>query len=266
MEAVFEQSPEVDLTPRNVEGSETLAAAVGGTVLPGGSVRCRPRGAISELPGYADGDWWVQDAGAALAARLLAPCAGETVLDLCAAPGGKTLQVAASGAHVTAVDSSDVRTRRLRANLARCKLTAEIIVADALAWTPPAAFDAILLDAPCSATGTLRRHPDLPFVRDASGLSRLIDLQAALLDRAVAWLRPGGRLVYCTCSLLPEEGEAQISAALARHPTVGIDDTELNRAIEPIWRRDDGTLRLTPETWAEHGGVDGFFVAVMRQV
>ncbi len=217
------------------------------------------------LPGYGEGDWWVQDAAAALAAKVLAPQPGERVLDLCAAPGGKTLQLAAAGAEVTALDLSEARMERVRENLARCRLAAEIVVADALTWEGPSGFDAVLLDAPCSATGTIRRHPDLPFVRDPAGLKEIAALQAALLDRALTRLRPGGRLVFATCSLLPEEGERQVSAALARHPGLAADRAALDLpGIEPGWITGEGGLRLRPDYWPERGGLDGFFIACLR--
>lgn len=204
MEAAQVKGAALDLTPKDGD-ADALARRIGATALPTGSVRLTGPAQVSELPGYGTGDWWVQDAAAALAAKVLAPRPGERVLDLCAAPGGKTLQLAAAGAKVTALDLSASRMDRVRENLARCGLQAETVVADALDWDSAHPFDAVLLDAPCSATGTIRRHPDLPFVRDASGLKALFALQAALLDRALGLLGPGGRLVFATCSLLPEE-------------------------------------------------------------
>ena len=240
------------------------AAKLGAELLPTGTLRLAQTGQITELPGYATGDWWVQDAAAALPAKVLNARPGERVLDLCAAPGGKTLQLLAAGARVTALDVSAPRLDRLEENLARCGMTAETVVADALDWTPSAPFDAILLDAPCSATGTIRRHPDLPFVKDASGIKTLVALQAALLDRALGWLKPGGRLVYATCSLLPEEGEAQIAAALARHPGLRLAPIT-TPGLDPDWLTETGCLRLRPDLWPERGGLDGFFVAVLQQ-
>ena len=184
---------------------------------------------------------------------------GERVLDLCAAPGGKTLQLAAAGAEVTAVDLSEPRMARVRENLSRCGLTADLITADALEWQPDQAFDAVLLDAPCSATGTIRRHPDLPFVKDGSELPALVDLQARLLDRALGMVRPGGRVVFCTCSLLPEEGEGQLAAALARHPGLRVERVALP-GVEQAWLTAEGGLRLRPDLWADRGGMDGFFM------
>ena len=240
------------------------AERLGAELLPTGSLRLPGAVQITELPGFASGDWWVQDAAAALPARLLDAQPGERVLDLCAAPGGKTLQLAATGAQVTALDISAPRLARLAENLARCGLSAQTVAADALHWQPEAAFDAIVLDAPCSATGTIRRHPDLPFVKEASGIKELVALQAALLDRALGWLRPGGRLVYATCSLLPEEGEAQIAAALTRHPGLTVTPAT-GPGLEEGWITETGCLRLRPDFWPERGGLDGFFVARLQQ-
>lgn len=257
IEAVQAGEPPLDLTLR------PGFAAPGGEVLPTGSLRLNTFGQISALPGYAEGGWWVQDAAAALPARLLDARPGETVLDLCAAPGGKTLQLAAAGAEVTALDISAPRMARVKANLERTGLTARMVVADALDWQPEGRFDAILLDAPCSATGTIRRHPDLPFVKDGSEVAGLVALQARLLDRALGWLKPGGRLVFATCSLLPEEGEGQLAAALARHPGLVAEPLDL-AGVESLWRTEGGGLRLRPDLWADRGGMDGFFMARLR--
>lgn len=257
IEAVQAKAPPLDITPRGAVLPE-------GTLLPTGSIRLAEPGQVSTLPGFETGDWWVQDAAAALAARLLAAQPGEKILDLCAAPGGKTLQLAAAGAHVTALDISAPRMERLRENLNRTRLQAKLVVADALHWQPEQLFDAVLLDAPCSATGTIRRHPELPFLKDGSELAELTALQAALLDRALMFLKPGGRLVFCTCSLLPEEGEAQLSAALARHPGLTVQRPELP-GVDPAWITPEGGLRLRPDYWAEIGGMDGFFMASLRR-
>ncbi|MFP1643701.1 RsmB/NOP family class I SAM-dependent RNA methyltransferase [Pontitalea aquivivens] len=262
MEAAHLAGAPLDLTPRDGDAA-TLAGRLGGVALPTGSVRLAARGQVSDLPGFAEGAWWVQDAAAALAARILAPQPGERVLDLCAAPGGKAMQMAAAGATVTALDISAPRMARLHDNLTRCGLAAQTVVADALDWVPDAPFDAILLDAPCSATGTIRRHPDLPFVKDPAGLKDLVALQARLLDRALDWLVPGGRLVFCTCSLLPDEGEAQIRAALDRHPGLGILPPDLP-GLDPQWRSPEGGLRLRPDQWAGRGGLDGFYIAALH--
>lgn len=257
MEAVQSLPPPLDLTLR--EGAE----APEGTLLPTGSLRLEEKGQVSALAGYEAGGWWVQDAAAALAVRLLAPGAGERVLDLCAAPGGKTLQLAAAGADVTALDMSGPRLARLHENLTRCSLRAKVVVADALVWEPEEKFDAVLLDAPCSATGTIRRHPDLPFAKDGSDLPDLIALQAQMLDRALGMVKPGGRLVFCTCSLLPEEGEAQLAAALTRHPGLRVERMALP-GVEDGWWTAEGGLRLRPDYWAEAGGMDGFFMVRLR--
>ena len=257
IEAVQAAEPPLDLTTR------PGMLAPEGTALPTGSLRLMSPGQVSTLPGYDQGGWWVQDAAAALPARLLDAKAGERVLDLCAAPGGKTLQLAATGADVTALDISAPRMARVTGNLARTGLAAQTVVADALHWTPEAPFDAILLDAPCSATGTIRRHPDLPFVKDGSEVAGLVALQAALIDRALGWLRPGGRLVFATCSLLPDEGEGQLAAALSRHPGLLTERVDLP-GLKPEWWTESGGLRLRPDYWADLGGMDGFFMARLR--
>ncbi len=261
MEAAHAAGAPLDLTPREGDAA-VLAADVGGVALPTGSVRLSS-GQVTALPGYADGRFWVQDAAAAIPARVLAAQPGERVLDLCAAPGGKTMQLAAAGAAVTALDISDARMVRVTENLARTGLRAETVVADALEWTG-GPFDAVLLDAPCTATGTIRRHPDLPFVKTEAQIADLAALQSALIDRALSFARPGGRIVFCTCSLLPEEGEAQIEAALARHPGLAIDTNALAvPGIDPEWIGPAG-LRLRPDHWADRGGIDGFFIACLR--
>lgn len=259
MEAVQAQTPPVDLTVKpGVGGVE------GAVALPTGSLRLPGGTQVSAIPAHLAGDAWVQDAGAALAARLLAPAPGMAVVDLCAAPGGKTLQLAAMGAQVTAVDISGPRLQRLRDNLARTGLAADVVAADALHWMPTAPVQAVLLDAPCSATGTIRRHPDLPHVKDGSDLPALVALQAALIDRALAILSSGGRLVFCTCSVLPEEGEGQLAAALARHPGLTVVPPEV-AGVDPAWITAQGALRLRPDYWADRGGIDGFFMVCLRK-
>lgn len=264
IEAAHQRGAPLDLTLK------PGAAPVPGTqALPTGSWRLDGPAQVSALPGFASGDWWVQDAAAALPARLLDPQPGERIADLCAAPGGKTLQLAAAGAQVTAVDISEQRLRRVTENLTRCGLSASLITADALEWRPDAPLDAVLLDAPCSATGTIRRHPDLPFIRDGHGIAELIELQSALLDHALSILRPGGRLVFATCSLIPDEGEVQIDEALARHPGLTVERPDLPRinlpGIDPGWITEEGGLRLRPDYWADRGGMDGFYMARLRK-
>lgn len=261
MEAVQFATPPLDLTPK--ADAEALAAAVGGSVLPTGSVRLHQAGQVTALPGYVSGEWWVQDAAAAIPAQVLAAQANETVLDMCAAPGGKTMQLAATGAQVTALDISEGRMARVAANLARTGLRAELVVGDAM--THQGQYDAILLDAPCSATGTIRRHPDLPYAKDGSDFGALIEMQALMLDHALTLLKPGGRLVYCTCSLLPDEGEVQVDEALARHPGLKVDRAALALpGIDDAWRTPEGGLRLRPDYWADQGGMDGFYIACLR--
>ncbi len=253
--------PPVDVTLKAPQEAEAWADRLGADLLPTGSLRLSPRVQVSALPGYAEGEWWVQDAAAALPARMLGVRPGERVLDLCAAPGGKTLQFAASGASVTALDISAARLERLRENLARTGLDAEIVVADALAWTPEQPFDAILIDAPCSATGTIRRHPDLPHLRADGNIAPLLALQVALLDRGWGWLRPGGRLVYAVCSLLPVEGEDQVAEFLRRTPDARRLRPDL--ALPEGWLDSEGALRTRPDFWAGTGGVDGFHAALI---
>jgi len=253
-----------DLTPTNAADADPLARETGGTRLPGGSVRLPGRPQITSLPGYAQGAWWVQDAAAALPARLIPAPADKRVLDLCAAPGGKTLQLAAAGARVTALDVSETRMERLSQNLARTELDAEIVVADALDWRPDAPFDAILVDAPCSATGTIRRHPDLPHRFDPARIDGLARRQSEILDAAADWLVPGGRLVFCTCSLLIAEGEAMLDAFLADRPRAALDPIEPGEAIPPEFVDTRGRLRTRPDIWADGGGIDGFFAARIR--
>jgi len=265
MEAVQAEAPPLDVTPRAGD-AVALAARLGGEALPTGSVRLRDAGQVSALPGYDQGAWWVQDAAAALPAQILAPAPGERVLDMCAAPGGKTMQLAATGTQVTALDVSPHRMQRVKENLTRTGLAAECVVADALDWQA-APYDAILLDAPCSATGTIRRHPDLPYAKDGSDFPTLFSLQERMIDHALELLKPGGRLVFCTCSLLPDEGEIQLEDALARHPDLlQLDQAALARnGIAESWHSPGGGLRLTPEFRAESGGMDGFFVAALRK-
>ncbi len=235
-----------------------------GEALPTGSRRVRDAGQVSALPGYDRGDWWVQDAAAALPVRVLAPKPGEKILDLCAAPGGKTLQLAAEGAEVTALDISESRLERVRENLARTGLKATVISGDALEHQGQ--YDAILLDAPCSATGTIRRHPDLPFAKDGSEFGGLIELQAQMLAHAWTLLKPGGRLVYCTCSLLPDEGEVQIEEALPQYPDMQVDrEAVMVAGVEKDWITEEGGLRLRPDYWADRGGMDGFYIASLNK-
>lgn len=212
--AAHAEEPPLDLSVKSDPAG--WAEKLGGIVLPTGSVRLRGREAVTGLPGFAEGEWWVQDAAAALPARLLNVRPGERVADLCAAPGGKTAQLAQAGAVVTAVDRSGPRLRRLKANLERLGLKSEVVTADVAAYEAES-FDAVLLDAPCSATGTIRRHPDVAWTKQPEDVAKLAALQARLLDQAARLTKPGGRLIYCTCSLERAEGEAQIEAFLSRN-------------------------------------------------
>jgi 16S rRNA (cytosine967-C5)-methyltransferase len=248
------------------------AVKLGGMVLPTGSVRLSSSGRIEDLDGYADGAWWVQDAAAALPARALGDVAGKEIADLCAAPGGKTMELAAAGAKVTAVDQSPSRMRRLEANLARTGLrdAVETVVADVETWTPGRTFDAVLLDAPCTATGTIRRHPDILHAKTAEDIARLSAQQARLLDAAAALVKPGGMLVFCTCSLEPEEGVEHVPAFLAAHPKFRrfpIKPREIG--AEAGWITADGDLRTFPHHLTPPGdvapGLDGFYVARFKR-
>jgi 16S rRNA (cytosine967-C5)-methyltransferase len=234
----------------------------GGERLPTGSYRFPAGTPVTDLPGFHDGAFWVQDAAAALPVQILAPQPGERILDLCAAPGGKTAQLAAAGAAVTALDRDAARLGTLKRNLQRLHLSAETILADATTWRPTELFPAILLDAPCSATGTIRRHPDLLHLRKPRDITALTKLQDQLLDAAIAMLAPGGRLVYAVCSLQPEEGEPRIEAARLRH------NLHRDRLILPALPESvtpEGNIRTHPGMWPERGGMDGFFVALIRK-
>lgn len=256
--AALAAPPPLDLSLRDPAETERWARELDGVSLLPGHVRL-PRGqAVEGLPGFAEGAWWVQDLAASLPARLLGPGAGR-VLDLCAAPGGKTLQLAAAGWRVTALDVSAKRLQRLRDNLARTGLAADVVAADALAWEPEVPFDAILLDAPCTATGTARRHPDVLHRIGERQIAEMAELQARLLDRAQGWLAPGGRLVYAVCSLERAEGEGRADAVkLAPEP---IAAAELPAGLAPT---PEGRLRTDPGLLAEAGGLDGFFIARWR--
>jgi 16S rRNA (cytosine967-C5)-methyltransferase len=259
--------PSLDITVKS--DAAQWATRLHGETLPTGSVRTQLQGSVTMLPGFAEGQWWVQDAAAALPARLFGDIAGKAVVDLCAAPGGKTAQLAQAGARVIAVDRSPGRMTRLRDNLARLSLEAEQVVADAAEWqagNDGGGFDGILVDAPCSSTGTIRRHPDVAWLRQEGDIGALMTLQKRLLHKAVALLKPGGTLVYCTCSLEPEEGEQAISALLAAESAVRrapIDAGEVAGLAEIVTA--EGDLRTLPchlpHDDPRLGGLDGFYAA-----
>ncbi len=253
--------PPLDLTLQSREDAAVWAEKLGGVSLADHHVRL-PRGTdLTALPGFDDGAWWVQDIAASLPVRLLGEGRGRTALDLCAAPGGKTMQLASGGWTVSALDQSKRRLERLRDNLKRTKLSAETIAADAADWQPPQLYDAVLLDAPCSATGIFRRHPDVIHRIGARDIAERAELQSSLLDRAAAAVAPGGRLVYAVCSLEPEEGEAQAAAFLDRHSDfarAAVGSDELPDFVAPS---EDGYVRTLPTMLLEAGRLDGFFIA-----
>jgi 16S rRNA (cytosine967-C5)-methyltransferase len=260
--------PALDLTVKN--DPEHWANVLGGRVLPTGSVRAIVRGPISQLPGYADGAWWIQDAAAALPAKLLGDVRGLAVADLCAAPGGKTAQLAAAGARVVAVDRAPERLERLRQNLTRLLLTAEMVAADVTEWQA-GPFDAVLLDAPCSSTGTIRRHPDIPWLKRAADIPALAALQRRLVARAVQLTKPGGVLVYCTCSLEPQEGLEIVHDLLSHTPNLvrrPISADEVHSHSE--WLTADGDLRTLPchlpDPDSRMAGLDGFYAARLQRI
>jgi 16S rRNA (cytosine967-C5)-methyltransferase len=252
--------PPLDLTFVDDCEAAKFAEQTGGRSLAARHVRLHDSGPVAELPGFAGGRWWVQDLSASLPARLVAATAGE-VLDLCAAPGGKTMQIAAAGHRVTAVDQSDSRLERLRENLNRTGLDAQLISADVLKWSPGRQFDSILIDAPCSATGTFRRHPEVLYRARAGIIRQSAELQSRLLERAAEWLKPGGSLVYAVCSLEPEEGETVVTGFLDANPDFKIDPPVRGELPDFVTSNERGWVRILPGLLESEGGLDGFFVA-----
>ncbi len=264
MATAIGHEPSLDLTVKSDAGQ--WASRLHGETLPTGSVRTLLQGSVTMLPGFSDGQWWVQDAAAALPARLFGDVAEKNIADLCAAPGGKTAQLAQAGARVTAIDRSPARVARLRDNFARLSLEAKTVVADAIEWKAGEEFDGILVDAPCTSTGTIRRHPDVAWLRQEADIAPLVALQKRLLQKAVALLKPGGTLVYCTCSLEPEEGEQAISALLAAESVMQrapIEAGEVAGLAEIVTK--EGDLRTLPCHLPHQdprlGGLDGFYAA-----
>ncbi|CAN1535629.1 Sun tRNA and rRNA cytosine-C5-methylases [Sphingomonadaceae bacterium] len=258
------EPPALDLVISDPAMTAEWAEKLEGQSLAPGHVRLARGVAVESLPGFAEGAWWVQDLAASLPVRLLGQGNHREALDLCAAPGGKTMQLASQGWDVTALDKSAKRMERLSANLERTGLSAKSNIGDLLSWEPGKQFDAVLLDAPCTATGTFRRHPDVLHRIGPRQIAELAELQAAMLDRAASWVKPGGTLVYATCSLEPEEGEAQADGFLARHgdfTKAPIDPALLPSGIDPA----DGYVRTLPGMLAEQGGLDGFFIACLQR-
>ena len=254
--------PPLDLTLRSPD--DPSPDLIGEWLAPG-RLRLKDAGRIEELPGFHEGRWWVQDFAATLPARLLGDVGGKSVIDLCAAPGGKTAQLAAAGANVTAVDLSSDRLAVIGENLARLKLTAELVAADARDWRPPAPAALVLLDAPCTSTGTIRRHPDLPWLKTAADLSICENLQRELLDAAAEMTAEGGTLVYAVCSLEPEEGEEQIAAFLRRRSDFARVPVAAEQVFDAQFVSRAGDLKTLPFYWDERGGMDGFYAARLRR-
>lgn len=269
--AAHRAEPPLDFTLADREQAASWASRLDAEILPTGSLRRRRGGLVSELDGYAEGAWWVQDAAAALPARLFGDLAGRRAIDLCAAPGGKTAQLAAAGATVTAVDISTKRLALVTENMERLGLTAEIVCADATEFMPAAPAEAVLLDAPCSSTGTIRRHPDIAWLKTQDDVTTTAKLQARLLNAAVSMLAPGGTLVYAVCSLQPEEGPAQIDALLAgaadiaRAPVTSSELPGLS-GLAPAAITPDGDVRTLPCHFAAAGGIDGFYIARLQRL
>jgi 16S rRNA (cytosine967-C5)-methyltransferase len=271
MAASLLHEPMLDFTlhPAHTVDAQELEAQV----LPSGSLRRTLSGTdVPQLAGFAEGAWWVQDAAAAMPVRFLGDLAGKTVIDACAAPGGKTAQLASAGAQVIALDVAAVRLARLRENMRRLKLEdqVQVVCADALEWQPDAPVDAVVLDAPCSATGTLRRHPEGLWQKKEEDVARLALLQHDLLHAALSWLKPKGVLIYITCSLEQEEGEQQIERVLSERTDIELLPITQREAVTfgvpKQWLNKKGMLRILPHYWQEYGFVDGFFVARLRKV
>lgn len=255
------QAAPLDISVR--AAAAAWARKLGGIVMSNDVIRIEARPDVAKLPGFSEGVWWVQDVASSIPVKLLPQPAGKKVLEIGAAPGGKTAQLAMAGADVIALDRSDKRLDKLRQNMERLKLNVKAVAADVFEYEPEGKFEAILLDAPCTATGTIRRHPEIPFIRRESDIDEMQELQSRMLDRAADWLEVGGVLIYCVCSLQPEEGEKQINDFLSRHSEYArmkIRDEEMSWLNEN-WQTADGDARILPSFWSDKGGMDGFFIA-----
>lgn len=252
----------LDITVKRAEDMAELSDLLEAEVIGDKVLRMQKAGQVSALAGFEEGAWWVQDFAASLPVKCFTGIEGKKVLDLCAAPGGKTLQLTAVGGDVTAVDLSKHRLVRVHENLARTGMAAKVVTADVLTWKPGVEYDAILLDAPCTATGTVRRHPDLPHLKDKAAIISLVTLQKQMLEQAFQWLKPGGQMIYSTCSLLKREGEEQIAEFLAQNKQAAIEPIDADALGVPRdWLTSEGCLRTLPSYWPEKGGMDGFFIA-----
>ncbi|HWV13020.1 MAG TPA: RsmB/NOP family class I SAM-dependent RNA methyltransferase, partial [Sphingobium sp.] len=259
--SAYAMRPPVDVSLRDLADTASWADKLGGESFGPGHVRLPDHASVTELPGFAEGAWWVQDIAASCPARLLGVGESRSVLDLCAAPGGKTMQLAAAGWQVTALDQSKKRLERLSENLSRTRLEAKIVQADLRQWEPAQRADAVLLDAPCTATGIYRRHPDVLHRIGSRQIAELAELQAELLKRAAQWLKPGGTLIYATCSLEKAEGEEQLEAFLRDNADFSLRPAQQSELPQGISPHGQGWLRTLPDTLADQGGADGFFVA-----
>jgi 16S rRNA (cytosine967-C5)-methyltransferase len=262
--ALAQRAP-IDLTLADANATDDVAQSLGGTPLMPGHVRLSHESSVPDLPGFAEGGWWVQDIAASLPARLAGRGEGRTAIDLCAAPGGKTMQLAALGWKVTALDQSAKRLERLAANLGRSRLSADVVKGDALSWEPPEKADLILLDAPCSATGIFRRHPDVLHRAGPRLIDEMAKIQSAMLDRAADWVKAGGVLIYATCSLERAEGEDQIAAFLDRQPDYSVLPPTADELPEGLAASPEGWVRTLPSMLQDQGGLDGFFIARLRR-
>ena len=267
IEAAHERRPPIDLTPRRSQDSAALAQRLDAEILPTGSLRVHRYPQISALPGYAEGEWWVQDAAAAAPVRLLGELAGKTVVDICAAPGGKSMQCASLGAQLTMIERSTSRIKLLERNFARTGLTGKFVRSDSLKWKSDIQFDVVIVDAPCTSTGTIRRNPDLPHIRSGNSedVSSLVRIQESLIERATSLVNDDGKILYCVCSLLPEEGEELITRIA---PALGLRVERMdlgNTGLDPHWVSAEGGLRLRPDYWNKRGGMDGFFAAILKK-